>query len=186
MNMNPIRLLGTTTAACGLLLILPMANAGIGEGNWEVGFGLGTTEFDSDLTDDTGLYLDVRGGYFFTDRFQLEGQLSDASTDQTFVDISLTSLFANAVFNFRPGAEIVPYALVGAGSTTVEVEAFGTVEDESPSYQAAVGSRFFVGARKKMAIRVELNAISEDTFDERSTHFNLAAGLSWRIGRASR
>jgi opacity protein-like surface antigen len=182
MNMNLIRLLGLTTAMCGLLLVLPVANAGIGAGNWEVGFGLGTTEFDSEVTDDSGYYLDVRGGYFFTDRFQLEGQLSDASTDEDFVDISVTSLFANAVFNFRPGAEIVPYALVGAGSTTLEVEAFGTEDDESPSYQAAVGSRFFVGARKKMAIRVELNAISEDNFDERSTHFSLAVGLSWRIG----
>ena len=76
----------------------------------------------------------------------------------------------------------MPYVLVGAGSTTIEVEAFGTEDDEAAGYQAAVGSRFFVGTRKKMAVRVELSAISEDTFNERSTHFNLAAGLTWRIG----
>jgi opacity protein-like surface antigen len=169
---------------CGLLLAVPTATAGIGEGNWEVGFGLGVTEFDSEVTDDSGTYLDVRGGYFLTDRFQLEGQVSDASTDEDFVDISITSLFANAVFNFRPGKEVVPYLLVGAGSTMLEVEGFGSVDDESTGFQAAVGSRFFVGARKKMAVRLELNAISEDTFNERSTHFNLAAGLTWRIGAA--
>jgi len=177
-----MRLLGLATTACGLLLALPTATAGIGAGNWEVGFGLGPTEFDSEVTDDSGFYLDVRGGYFFSDLFQLEGQVSDAGTDEEFVDISITSLFANAVFNFRPGKEIRPYVLVGVGSTTLEVEAFGTVDDEAASYQAAVGSRFFVGARKKMAVRVELNAITEDTFNERSTHFNLTAGLTWRIG----
>jgi opacity protein-like surface antigen len=182
--MTLMRSLGLATMACGLLLAVPTTPAGIGAGNWEVGFGLGLTEFDSELTDESGEYLDVRGGYFLTDRFQLEGQVSDGSTDEDFVDIALTSLFANAVFNFRPGKEVVPYVLVGAGSTTLEIEAFGTVDDEASAFQAAVGSRFFVGSRKKMAIRVELNAISEDTFDERSTHFNLAAGLTWRIGAA--
>ena len=182
--MTRMRLLGLATMACSLLLTVSTATAGIGEGNWEVGFGLGTTEFDSEITDDSGFSVDVRGGYFLTDRFQLEGQLSDASTDEDFVDISVTSLFANALFNFRPGKEVVPYLLVGAGSTTLEIEGFGTVDDESAGYQVAVGSRFFVGSRKRMAVRVELNAISEDTFDERSTHFNLAAGLTWRIGAA--
>jgi len=180
--MAQMRLLGLATMACGLLLAVPTATAGIGEGNWEVGFGLGVTEFDSELTDDSGSYLDVRGGYFLTDRFQLEGQASDASSDEDFVDISITTLFANAVFNFRSGQEVVPYVLVGAGSTTLEVEGFGTAEDDASAVQVAAGSRFFVGSRKKMAIRVELNAISEDTFDERSTHFNLAVGLTWRIG----
>ena len=183
MQLLPLRSL--IPGACAMLLIVTSAVAGIGEGNWEVGFDLGVTDFDSDVADDTGFYFDVRGGYFFGDTFQLEGQISDSSTEEGPFDISLTSLFVNAVFNFHPKEHIVPYVLLGVGSTTLDIEAFGgSLDDDAVGYQVAVGSRFFVGSRKKMAVRVELIGLSEDSFDDRSRHLSLVAGLSWRLGAA--
>jgi hypothetical protein len=46
------------------------AVARIGEGDWEVGFGLGATEFDSSVSDETGTYFNVRGGCFLSDLLQ--------------------------------------------------------------------------------------------------------------------
>ena len=76
----------------------------------------------------------------------------------------MRSLFVDAVFNFHPNDNIVPYVLVGIGSTTLEFDGgiLGSVDDDATSFQAAAGSRFFVGAAKKMAIRVELVRLTEE------------------------
>jgi hypothetical protein len=58
-----------------------------------------------------------------------------------------------------------------------------SVDDSSTAYQFGGGSRFFFGKEKKMAARVEVSWINEDTFDESSTHTNIVGGLTWRLGR---
>ena len=178
---SPAKVSVAATVLIGALAA-PTATAGIGKGNWEFGFGLGTTEFDSEVAGDSGSYLDLRGGYFLTDRFQFEGQLSNASTDEGNIDINLSSLFVNAVINSRPGKRARPYVLFGAGHTTLEADGAFTADDDSLSYQMALGCRFFLGSTGKMAWRVELSTISEETFEERSTHYSVTTGFSWRIG----
>jgi opacity protein-like surface antigen len=170
-----------------VLMVSTPALASIGEGNTEVGVDFGLTNFDSNTSDETGLTMGVRGGYHFTDLFELEGQIASSSADDevagTDVDINATSLFVNGVFNFHPTQNIVPYVLVGIGTTDVEVDVAGTeFDDSATATQAGFGSRFFFGPSKKVAVRVEVSFINEDTFDEDSTHTNILGSLTWKLG----
>ena len=176
--------------AVALLFVLNSpALASFGQRNGEVGVGLAMTQLDSSTYDDTATGFGVRGGYNITKLFELEGQLSRASASFDVdsvgdLDMDSTTLFVNGVFNFHPRPTIVPYALVGLGNTSVEVEGSGVSEDDSSTaYQFGGGSRFYFGKEKKMAARVEVSWISEDTFDESSTHTNIVGGLTWKLGK---
>ena len=169
------------------LLVATPAVAGIGEENGEIGFDFGFTEFDSNVTDDSGVVVNFRGGYHFTELFQLEGQVGCSVAEEFGVDVSLCYLFANGVFNFHPANEnIVPYFLVGIGQVNLEFEnvpLIGTVDDDDIAYQLAGGSRFFFGASKRVAFRAELSVLSEDTFNTSSTHVNFVGGFTWVLGQ---
>ncbi len=180
--------------ACVTLLVVPFVtpvSGGVGAGNGEIGFDFGFTEFDSNTADDTGFRGVFRGGYHITDLFQIEGHLASSVSDEDIVDVTLTTLFVNGVFNFHPtNANIVPYVLGGIGVANVDFEVdipfFGSidVDDDSVAYQVAGGSRFFFGSNKRTAFRIELSVMGEDTFDESSTHINLVGGFTWRLGIA--
>ena len=58
------------------LLSAGPALAGIGKGDGEIGFDLGYTEFDQNLTGQNGARLALRGGYHVTRLFQIEGQVA--------------------------------------------------------------------------------------------------------------
>lgn len=177
------------TLSITLLLSTAPAVAGIGEGNWEVGFSMGGAQLDSEASDSNAFYLDIRGGYFITDHFQLEGQVSDASTEGGETEESLSSLYLNLVGNLRSKTSVVPYILVGVGSTTLG-SATDTgpyrviIEDDATGYQAAVGARFFTRSQGRLAVRVELSGRTEDTFETRKTHGIFSFGVSWRLGKA--
>jgi opacity protein-like surface antigen len=154
-------------------------------GTWEVGFGLGATELDSELSDDSGTRGEIRGGYFFTDLFELEAQVqrSDAYFDSTIDTATL-----NAVFNFNTAGRAVPYVLVGAGAAKLDDFDWGFLgEDddadggEGLAYQAALGTRLFFRPDGTVAARFEVSSLWEDTLDETHRHTSYTAGLVWRI-----
>jgi opacity protein-like surface antigen len=161
-------------------------DAGIGKGNGEIGFDFGFAQVDDEITDDSGGRFSFRGGYFFSDLFQLEGQSTAiivSEVEGTNVDITLSMFFVNAVFNFRPNEQLVPYALAGFGSANLEFSNGASIDDDSGAWQVAVGSRFFFGKSRRPSVRVELSYLSEDTFDESSSHVTAVVGFSWRLGR---
>ncbi len=181
--------------ACAVILACLPAFADVREGNGEIGFGFGITEFDSSSSSDSGVCGSIRGGYHFTNLFELEGQvLNTTSTDFTWVglggqDLTMTAVLVNAVFNFHPKKEtVVPYVLAGVGRVAADVDlnlGFGaTYDDNASAYQAATGVRFFFGKNKRAAFRIEASWLNEDSFDESSTHTSFAGGFTWRIGSA--
>ena len=177
-----------TVAFVALFACSVPALAGIGQGNGEVGFDYGSTDYDSDTGLDSSDSLSVRGGYFMTNLFQVEGQYmtADATTEDfgTDVDASTDILMVNGVFNFHPKKEITPYVLVGMGRADVSVESTGfSADDSGMAYQIGAGSRFFFGKNKRAAFRVDLSRISQDTFDEDTTNTTFAGGFTWRLGR---
>ena len=156
--------------------------------NGELGFDIGYGKFDSDVSDKGAARFNFRGGYCFTKLFELEGEgVGMGSEDTGFPDVT-TSLgvdFVNAVFNFHPAnREIVPYVLAGVGYATlsVDLDPGPDADDSGLAWQIAGGSRFFFGDKHRVAVRVELSAIEEDTFDQSSTHVSLTGGFTWRIG----
>ena len=169
-----------------LLWVSPVP-AGIGAGNGEIGFDFGFTNYDSNTSEDDAGHLPFRGGYFMTDLFQIEGELAASvartETPQGDIDTILRTILVNMVFNFHPSDHIVPYVLGGIGHANLEFDGFGqSIDDDSFAYQIAGGSRFFFGKKKRVAVRVELGFLGEETFNASSTHTSLTAGFTWRIG----
>jgi opacity protein-like surface antigen len=179
----------TLTAA---LLAAPVAaqTAQVQAGDWEVGFGLGGTKLDSDLSDDSGTRGEIRGGYFFTDMFELEAQAqrSDAYFDSTFDTAALNAVF-NFNFNSNRAGLAVPYVLIGAGGAKLDDFDWdflpGEDDDadggEGLAYQAALGTRLFFRENGTVAARLEISSFWEDTLDEIHRHTSYTAGLVWRI-----
>jgi opacity protein-like surface antigen len=170
------------------LLVATPAVADLNAKNGELGIDFGYTHLDSNVSDSAGGRFNFRGGYCFTKLFELEGQGVGIGNEDTGVVDVTTSLgidFANAVFNFHPSKrEIVPYVLVGIGYAvmTIDLDPGPKDDDHGFAYQFAGGSRFFFGDKKRVAVRVELSVITEDTFDETSTHVSLTGGFTWRLG----
>jgi opacity protein-like surface antigen len=176
-----------TLLAVVILAFSAPAFAALGPGNGEIGFNYGSTQLDSDTGFDSATSLAVRGGYFFNRNFEIEGQLASSSEDTevlgTNVDGKFRMYMVNGVYNFQTPKEIVPYVLAGVGmmDTTVE-DSTGSISDNSTAYQLGAGSRFFFGKTKKTAFRFDVSMIQASTFDETSTHTNVSAGFSWRLG----
>lgn len=163
--------------------------ASIDEGDGEVGFDFGTTEFDDDTGLDSGERLGLRGGYMFNRMFELEGQFASTDDQNDFlgidVDTNVRLLMVNGVFNFHPTDAVVPYVMAGIGRAEVEVETLGiTVDDDSVAYQVGGGSRFFFGSTKRAAFRFDVSLLQEDTFNDSSTHTSVTGGFTFRLGAA--
>jgi hypothetical protein len=167
--------------------------AGIGEGQGELGFDFGVTSYDEEFVGQSGAHLKVRGGYHFSERFQLEGQLGySAHFDEDALrsrggatpDRQLRVLFVDGVFNFHSSSgNLVPYVLAGVGVSTSDFSFRQT--DTSAAWQAAGGSRFFFGDRDQVAFRLEAALIFEKTFDQSKRHASYVAGFTWRLGKGS-
>jgi opacity protein-like surface antigen len=179
------RFVVTTLLTCAVTVAVALpAQAQVSAGQWEVGFDVGSANLTSNDDDfDLDLRTDVRGGYFFTDAFELEAQVMRADA---VLDATLSTAMIDGVFNFRTDKAIVPYALVGVGFSNVEdVNLFGSdTSEDGTAFQLAVGSRFFVGEAKRLAVRVELSSLWVDTdlFD-RDRYTSLTGGLTWVLGR---
>ena len=186
-----------STRRAGLALALlalalsaaPPVAAGMGKGNGEIGFDFGVTDLDTDYHHDDAAGVTIRGGHFLTDAVEIEGQLGAyASTDLVWSDVTLRTLMVDAVFNFRPNTSVMPYVLVGAGVANVEYDDWfdllpgPSVDDDSAAFQAGGGSRFFFGKAKKVAVRLDLTFLKEETFDRSSTHARFTVGFTWRLG----
>jgi len=175
------------TLSLALVCAAP-ALAGLDAKNGELGFDLGYTHFDSNVSDRGAARFNFRGGHCFTKLFELEGEGTGiASYESGFPEVvtALSIDFVNAVFNFHPSnKQVVPYVLVGIGHATlsIELDPGPDVDDSGVAYQIAGGSRFFFGDKKRVAVRVELSVIDETTFDQTSTHVGLTGGFTWRLG----
>jgi len=89
------------------------------------------------------------------------------------------------VFNFHPSNKsIVPYVLggIGAATLTFDLDPGPKTDDSGVAYQVAGGSRFFFGMKKRVAVRVEVSVIRENTFDTNSQHIGVTGGFTWRLG----
>jgi outer membrane protein with beta-barrel domain len=188
------RLIIVVLAIAALPAVTP-ALAGIGKHNGEIGFDFGYTDFDQDLSDSNGARFAIRGGYHFSDWFQLEaedvGMATSASVGLLDTDTTIGAFFVNGVFNFHPGkGSVVPYVLGGVGLATIRIDynLFGNADDTGGASQFAFGSRFFFGRNKRAAFRLEASLMRHKTSDliitnQDFTEKSLTAGFTWRLGR---
>jgi opacity protein-like surface antigen len=163
--------------------------AGLGKDSGEIGFDFGAADLETDFLNDVGGGLTFRGGYFFTDLFEIEGQIGAyGATNLYSSDVTVRTLLVDAVFNFRPGKGVMPYVVVGGGVADVDYDRWfdslpgPSASDSSIAFQAGGGSRFFFGKNKRVAVRLEAAFLREETFDDASTHERLTVGFTWRLG----
>ena len=182
----------------GLCLVWIFSQPGladVGGGNLEFGFDsgfifLGTGAFESNI--DAGGRVALRGGFHLTDHLEIEGQYSFSKSEGDCgltscedVDTTLRTFFVNGVFNFKPietndpEVKAVPYVLIGVGDSYLGFDGDISDEDVSRAYQVGTGVRLYVN---RFGIRGELLVIQDHTFDERSTHFTLGAGMTFALG----
>jgi hypothetical protein len=57
------------------------------------------------------------------------------------------------------------------------------VDDSSTASRFAIGGRFFFAWARKVAVRVEISTLHEETFDIGRDHTSLVTGFTWRLGR---
>ncbi|MEM9553504.1 MAG: outer membrane beta-barrel protein [Acidobacteriota bacterium] len=180
---SPLRSTGRRIAGVGLALILLTAvSASAQRGSFELTAGAGSMSLDDKLGDDSGLALDLRVGYFVTDRVEIEIQRSSASS---ILEGSFDATTLNAVYHFESSRLIVPYVVGGVGLVYVEIDdqLFGPpLDDDGTALRAAIGGRIRLGDSQRASLRVELTALHEDTFDEDSTHLGLTTSFAWRFG----
>ena len=157
-------------------------------GTGEIGADFSAVRLDSDLTDERGDRYALRGGRFLDRRIQWEAMLTRATVREEILPgaekrITVAMAVASIVVNFEPGGRTVPYLLAGLGVGQMKLEAIGLSSRETATaYQVAGGSRFFFGANRRVAARIELALLANEGFDERYIHATLGAGLTFRLG----
>ncbi len=147
----------------------------------ELGLDLGVTSFDDAAARDSGFRLSARGGWHFTDRFQLELQYADAESGEIDDHARLWSTFLNALVNFHPSDNVSPYLLFGAGRAKLEV---GGRDKAGSAAQIGFGSRFSLPGDERFAGRVEATLLRESAFGlGDNLHLSVTGGISFRPGR---
>lgn len=160
--------------AAGLLIASP-ARADVRKGGGEVGFDVGSTQFDSSFSDSPGARVVLRAGYFASNLFEIEGQLGVANRS----DVTIYTGFVDGVFNFRPGDRLTAYFLLGVGGANVDLD---SADDTGLAGQLAGGFRAW-GEEGRIGLRLELGVMVLDTFDETSTSLNGTVGLTFDLGK---
>ena len=137
-----MRRLMPVTLCLALLGAAPAAWAGLDAKNGGLGFDLGYTHFDSDVSDKGAARFNFRGGYCFTKLFELEGQGAGMASQDSGGIVDLYTVlsidFVNAVFNFHPSNKsIVPYVLggIGAATLTFDLDPGPKTDDSGVAYQ---------------------------------------------------
>lgn len=174
------------TMVLGVALVLASAPATAAAGNLDLGVGLGLMDIDHKTRSWGGedARAELRLGYFINDQLELEAQVMVRTPDSIFDNHFDKALMLNGIYYFLSHQQSQPYLLLGIGR--IDMSGPGSWfscgnDDEVLGYQAAIGARFYPSS-ERFSIRVELSAISEDTFDERSLHVSLVGGVAWRFG----
>jgi outer membrane beta-barrel protein len=149
-------------------------------------------ELDDDIT------YGVRYAYNLTNSFGLEASLGNTASSATKlaggdIDLDLTTLDLDAVWNIDTGSKLVPYVLGGVGYARANLDRpiTGTVngqpvrvdDDGGFTVNAGVGARYFVN--DKVSLRLEaryryVDAVLDD-FDESLNTFETTLGVSWHF-----
>jgi outer membrane beta-barrel protein len=195
-------------AALGVLALQAVAPAVAQEAGTQEVHAYGGVLFGDDVTDraisgrtlelDDDATFGVRYAYNLTDALGLElslGHSPNAVVGLTGrdVDLNLTTLDADAVWNFRTGSRLVPYVLAGVGYASADLDGniLGVVgnqpvsigDDNGFTANAGLGLKYL--ATDNVIIRAEgryryLDKVL-DRFDDSSNAVEATLGIGWRF-----
>ena len=197
----------TGLTALALLAVTAPAMAQVKAGDQEVSAYAGEM-FGDDVTDknlsgktpklDDEFTYGIRYAYSFTDRWALELSLGETPTAVTDlptkdIDLDLTTLDVNAVYQFDLGSRWVPYVTAGAGYAIADLDKpiVGTIngtpvsitDDDGYTLNAGAGVKFY--ANDHFSVRAEaryryVDSVLQDVGSSLST-VETTLGAAWKF-----
>lgn len=151
-----------------------------------------TPELDDDVT------YGIRYTYNFTDAWGLELSLGETPASATNlaggdVDLDLSTVDIDAVWNFSPGNRLVPYVVAGAGYARANLDdpILGTVngqpvridDDSGFTLNAGVGAKYFVNDRFLVRLEARYRYLDGvlDEFEDSLNTVETTLGVGWRF-----
>jgi outer membrane beta-barrel protein len=151
-----------------------------------------TPKLDDDLT------FGLRYGYNVTDALGIElsaGHSPNALTQVAGgdIDLDLTTLDLDAVWNFNNGTKFLPYVLAGVGYASADLDrrVVGTVagqpvalaDDEGFTLNAGVGAKYFLTDRFIIRAEARYRYLDKvlDRFDESLNTVETTLGVGYRF-----
>jgi outer membrane beta-barrel protein len=151
-----------------------------------------TPELDDDVT------YGLRYAYNVTNSFGIEASLGNAASSATKlagpdIDLDLTTLDLDAVWNIDTGSKLVPYVLAGAGyakanldrpiTGTVNGQAVSLDDDEGFTLNAGVGAKYFVTDNVQVRLEARYRYVDAvlDNLDDSLNTFETTLGVGWQF-----
>jgi outer membrane beta-barrel protein len=151
-----------------------------------------TPELDDDVT------YGLRYGYNFTNSLGIEVSLGNTASSATKlagqdIDLDLTTLDVDAVWNFDTSSKFVPYVLAGAGYAKANLDRpiTGTVngqpvsldDDEGFTLNAGVGAKYFVSDNVLVRLEARYRYVDTalDNLDESLNTVETTLGVGWQF-----
>jgi outer membrane protein with beta-barrel domain/thrombospondin type 3 repeat protein len=174
------------------VLVTPPAFARGGEeGDWELGFYAGQLRPDAyDPLDpkDAALY-GVRGGYYLTDHWSVEGSWQTSSTEGsvsgTKPDVDFDALRANILFNFREGKKFRWFLTGGIGHESIDASDVD-INKSAFGYNLGGGGRWYFGKTRLWGLRADARWVTTDPGGDiqggSQNNYEWNGGLQWSFG----
>ena len=159
-------------------------------GAFEIGMDLGWTGFHSDLVKPNGSRISLYGAYFLTRRFALVADITCLGGSERApadsLNFTLCTGSLSGSLDVPVSRNLVPYLRLGVGQAQLDRQArmgIYEIEDRSAALEAAVGSRIYFGARRRLSVRADAMWTRTGVFDAWATHPSVAIGIVYRIER---
>jgi outer membrane beta-barrel protein len=149
-----------------------------------------TPELDDDVT------YGLRYAYNFTDAWGVEVSLGQSRNSVTRlnggdIDLDLTTLDVDAVWNIDTGSRLVPYVLAGVGYATADLDRpiVGVVssrpvsidDDDGFTANAGIGAKYFATDRFLVRLEARYRYVDAvvDRFDDALSTVETTLGVGW-------
>jgi opacity protein-like surface antigen len=131
--------------------------------NWVTGK-MGYMDFPSDFDPiDSGWLFSARGNLNVMDQLDVQPRLEYAWADDGGVEISFTTIGAEAIYFFKPNAKVNPYAKGGLAMIWTDVQAGGNSADDSNlGWGGGGGAEFTMGDKMVMQLGGDLFVVDGD------------------------
>jgi len=171
------------TLAALLFCTLPAFAAGGEKGDWDVGLYMMQVSPDNygDLNPDSGQAWSVKGGYFFTSRWSVEGAYQWFSTDP---NTDLNSLRFDGLWNFRAEKKFRWFLMLGLGREYTKASDID-VDEANWGWNWGGGARWYFGKKRYWGLRAEARWIDVKVggdIDQTQNTTEVGGGLFMSVG----
>jgi len=180
---------------CGVLATLALAATpafanGGEKGDVELGFYFGQGNLDSykPVNPKDGQFWGVRGGYFLTDRWSVEGSWQTLGTEGSVAgpdpDVDVNALRGNILYNFRPKKKFRWFLTAGLGVESVDASDID-VDESGFGYNFGGGGRWFFGKTHFWGLRADARWVTADPggdIDGTQSNYEWNGGLLFAFG----